>query len=218
MRVADRFSDGRVFLAGDAAHVMPPWAAAGANTGIADIANLGWKLAAVLHGEAAPALLASYDVERRPVATAVAEESVRRMRDPGGTGGVHPLVLATGGLQYQLDGVTEQEPVTEFAPAGRVGVRVPHARLADGRSTLDLAGPGWALLVAGGGTWESDVPVHRVEVPWLADGEAVLVRPDRVVAWRGTDHTAPPRIRAALLGAGARTVVAAKPLSRKKLA
>jgi len=199
MRVADRFADGRVFLAGDAAHVMPPWAAAGANTGIADIANLGWKLAAVLRGEAAPALLDTYDVERRPVATMVAEESVRRMRDPGATGGVHPFVLATGGLQYRtgaLAGEIEPEPVVEFTPAGRVGVRVPHARLADGCSTLDLVGPGWALLVAGSvDGWDSDAPVHRVDVPWLADGEAVLVRPDRVVAWRGTDRSAPSRIR-----------------------
>ncbi|MGI5125976.1 FAD-dependent monooxygenase [Pseudonocardia sp. CA-107938] len=190
MRVAERFADGRVFLAGDAAHVMPPWAAAGANTGIADVANLGWKLAAVLRAEAAPELLDSYDAERRPVATLVAEESVRRMR---GTGEVHPFVLATGGLQYPLPGVTEPEPVTEFAPAGRVGVRVPHAWLPDGRSTLDLVGPGWALLVAGDGEWPSDVPVHRVDVPWLADGEAVLVRPDRVVAWRGARASCYPR-------------------------
>ncbi len=190
MLVADRFAEGsgaagRVFLAGDAAHVMPPWAASGANTGIADVANLAWKLAAVQRGEAGPALLDTYDAERRPVATLVAEESVRRMLDPGGSG-VHPFVLATGGFQYPLAGVTEAEPVTEFAPAGRVGVRVPHAWLADGRSTLDLAGPGWALLVADDPQgWTTEVPVHRVEVPWLGSGEAVLLRPDQIVAWRG---------------------------------
>jgi 2-polyprenyl-6-methoxyphenol hydroxylase-like FAD-dependent oxidoreductase len=219
MLVADRFAEGsgaagRVFLAGDAAHVMPPWAASGANTGIADVANLAWKLAAVQRGEAGPALLDTYDAERRPVATLVAEESVRRMLDPasvisvGVADGtepplpVHPFVLSMGGFQYALPGITEVEPVTEFAPAGRVGVRVPHARLADGRSTLDLAGPGWALIVADDPRgWTADVPVHRVEVPWLGAGEAVLLRPDQVVAWRGTDRAAPSRIRATLVGA-----------------
>ena len=53
MRVADRYRTGRVLLAGDAAHVMPPFAASGANTGIADVHNLAWKLAAMLRGEAA---------------------------------------------------------------------------------------------------------------------------------------------------------------------
>ncbi|MGP4017277.1 FAD-dependent monooxygenase [Saccharopolyspora sp. 5N708] len=78
MLVADRYSQARVHLAGDAAHVMPPFAASGANTGIADAHNLGWKLAAVLSGSAAPALLDSYDTERRPAGWFTAEQSSSR--------------------------------------------------------------------------------------------------------------------------------------------
>ena len=75
VRVAQTFQVGRVFLAGDAAHQMPPWGGQGANTGVADAHNLAWKLAAVLQGCADPALLATYDAERRPVGTVAAEES-----------------------------------------------------------------------------------------------------------------------------------------------
>jgi 2-polyprenyl-6-methoxyphenol hydroxylase-like FAD-dependent oxidoreductase len=198
MLVADRYSAGRVHLAGDAAHVMPPFAAMGANTGIADVHNLGWKIAAVLRGEASEALLDTYDVERRPAGWFVADQSARRAENFSLTSVdptlAHPFVLAAGGFQYTAgalvpDGTTE--PVTEFAPAGRVGTRVPHRRLADGRSTLDLAGPGWAVLS---------------DVDFLAAGERALLRPDHVVAWRGTGDPEP--VRKALLG-GRLPVVAA---------
>lgn len=66
--VADRYRDGRVFIAGDAAHVASPTGGLGANTGIADAVDLGWKLAAVLEGWGGPSLLESYETERRPVA------------------------------------------------------------------------------------------------------------------------------------------------------
>lgn len=67
--VADTFQQGRVFLAGDAAHTLPPNRGGyGANTGIHDVHNLAWKLAAVLSGQASPELLDTYDTERRPVA------------------------------------------------------------------------------------------------------------------------------------------------------
>lgn len=66
--VADRFCQGRVFLGGDAAHLFTPAGGLGYNTAIEDAVNLGWKLAAALKGVAGPALLASYETERRAVA------------------------------------------------------------------------------------------------------------------------------------------------------
>lgn len=80
MTVADRFSDGRVFLAGDAAHAHPPNGGLGMNTGIADAFDLGWKLAAVVAGWGGPALLDSYDMERRPASSRAAVESLRNYR------------------------------------------------------------------------------------------------------------------------------------------
>jgi 2-polyprenyl-6-methoxyphenol hydroxylase-like FAD-dependent oxidoreductase len=66
--VAERFGAGRVFIGGDAAHLFTPTGGLGYNTAVEDAVNLGWKLAAVLKGQAAPRLLASYDAERRPLA------------------------------------------------------------------------------------------------------------------------------------------------------
>src|SRR5205814_10329455 len=66
--VADRYSAGRVFLAGDSAHVMPSIGGFGGNTGIHDVYNLAWKLDAVIRGAAGPKLLDTYDWERRSVA------------------------------------------------------------------------------------------------------------------------------------------------------
>jgi len=74
-RVAERFRDGRVFLAGDAAHVHSPFAGHGMNTGIQDACNLAWKLTLAIRGVASPALLDSYDAERRPVAQGVVENT-----------------------------------------------------------------------------------------------------------------------------------------------
>jgi putative polyketide hydroxylase len=199
MRVADRYRMGRVFLAGDAAHVMPPFAASGANTGIADAHNLAWKLAAALRGEATDALLDSYQAERRPAGWFAADQSARRtgdLRSPAapGNGLAHPYVLAAGGFQYPGGALAghpadDPEPITEFRPAGRVGTRVPHRWLDEARtrSTIDLAGPGWAVLAG------------EAEVDFLPAGHALLLRPDHIVAWRGTDPVTAPGVREALL-------------------
>ena len=70
---------GRVFLAGDAAHLNPPWGGHGFNTGIGDAVNIGWKLAAVLDGWGGDGLLASYEVERRPIAERTIREAAANM-------------------------------------------------------------------------------------------------------------------------------------------
>jgi 3-(3-hydroxy-phenyl)propionate hydroxylase len=70
-RIAARFTVGRVCLAGDAAHLMPPWAGQGMNTGIRDATNLAWKIAAVIQGRVHPSILWTYEAERRPHAKAM---------------------------------------------------------------------------------------------------------------------------------------------------
>ena len=94
--VAERFADGRVFLAGDAVHVVPPNGGFGGNTGVHDAHNLAWKLAAVLHGTAGPGLLATYDAERRPVGEFTVEQAyaryVGRVAPYLGTAGAQPVV------------------------------------------------------------------------------------------------------------------------------
>ncbi|MFB7609534.1 FAD-dependent monooxygenase [Streptomyces gardneri] len=76
-RIVDRYGEGRVFVAGDAAHIHPPTGAQGMNTGIQDACNLAWKLALACRGVAGPDLLASYDAERRPVGEEVVGRTVR---------------------------------------------------------------------------------------------------------------------------------------------
>ncbi len=79
MLLADHYRNGRVFLAGDAAHLNPPWGGHGFNTGIGDAVNIGWKLAAVLEGWGGDDLLASYEAERRPIAERTIQEATANM-------------------------------------------------------------------------------------------------------------------------------------------
>ena len=74
--IADKYSDGRIFLAGDACHLHPPFGGFGMNMGIGDAVDLGWKLAGMVQGWAGPALLESYERERRPVHQWVIEEAL----------------------------------------------------------------------------------------------------------------------------------------------
>ena len=78
-RVAGSFVDGRVMIAGDAAHLMPVWQGQGYNSGIRDASNLGWKLAGAVKGFAGPAVIETYDTERREHAGAMV-----RMSQPAG--------------------------------------------------------------------------------------------------------------------------------------
>jgi 2-polyprenyl-6-methoxyphenol hydroxylase-like FAD-dependent oxidoreductase len=79
-RLVDRYSVGRAFVCGDAAHIHPPTGAQGMNTGIQDGYNLAWKLALAIDGVAAAGLLESYDAERRPIGEEVVGRTVRHAR------------------------------------------------------------------------------------------------------------------------------------------
>jgi putative polyketide hydroxylase len=83
--VADRYRDGSVFLAGDAAHEMPPTGGFGLNTGVQDVHNLAWKIAAVLRGQADDALLDSYHAERQPLAETITRAALANAMSMGRT-------------------------------------------------------------------------------------------------------------------------------------
>ncbi|MBB4895361.1 2-polyprenyl-6-methoxyphenol hydroxylase-like FAD-dependent oxidoreductase [Streptomyces olivoverticillatus] len=174
-RVAGTYRQGRVLLAGDAAHTLSPSGGFGMNTGIGDAADLGWKLAGQLAGWAGPGLLDSYDAERRPVAERSLEEAnvnlMRTMRRELPEGilldsaeGVRARAelaarLQRGGVRREFDapdvhfGYRYTSPL--IAPSGRggdwrtaalPGGRAPHAWLSPGTSTLDLFGRAFRLM------------------------------------------------------------------------
>ncbi|WP_448609898.1 FAD-dependent monooxygenase [Geodermatophilus sp. URMC 60] len=175
---AARFQDRRVFLVGDAAHVMPPTGGFGGNTGVADAHDLAWRLALVSQGVAGPALLESYDEERRPVSALVVEQAYTRyvlrvdpslprealapqLDDPSIELGPVYRSRAVVPDDGEDDGALLDDP---RRPSGRPGARAPHIPVeVDGRaaSVHDLVGPGFTLLAGAGGQ------------PWSAAAEAV---------------------------------------------
>jgi len=178
--VADRFRAGRVFLAGDAAHVVPPTGGFGLNTGIADAHNLAWKLALVLSGQAGDPLLDSYDAERRPVARFTMEQSLIRgthrelhwdLRPERAADrrrvGMASLAAAVFGYRYDSGAVLgapggpapQEDPELDGTP----GSRLPHRWLTPEVSTLDLLGDRFTLLTGpDGDAWTdaaADLPI-----------------------------------------------------------
>jgi len=206
---AERYRDRRIFLAGDAAHNMPPTGGFGGNTGVADAHNLAWKLAMVLDGAAGPALLDTYEAERLPVGEFTVEQAYTRyvMRlDPElGKEDIQPFVADPPielGHRYHSpavipesddDGSVFENP---HEPTGRPGTRAAHVAL-DGGSTLDLFGRGFVVL-SPAEAWceaarDAGIDAHRIGTPAFAelygtgaDG-AVLVRPDGFIAWRARE-------------------------------
>jgi 2-polyprenyl-6-methoxyphenol hydroxylase-like FAD-dependent oxidoreductase len=159
---AERFADGPIFLAGDAAHNMPPTGGFGGNVGVQDGHNLAWKLALVLSGKAGPELLATYDTERRPVGEFSVEQAytryVLRLAPELGTDDLQPIVpeyFVELGYRYHSqaivpeaddDGGVYENP---HEPSARPGTRAPHvvvARKGDAVSTLDLIDRNFVLL------------------------------------------------------------------------
>jgi 2-polyprenyl-6-methoxyphenol hydroxylase-like FAD-dependent oxidoreductase len=197
--VADRFRSGRVFLAGDSAHIMPPNGGFGGNTGVQDAHNLAWKLAFVLQGQAGDALLATYEAERRPVGAFTVEQAysryVTRTAPYLGTEGIQ---AAANDLDVEL-GYCYGDPARVHEnprdSRGRPGTRAPHVWIneRDGVSTLDLYGRRFVLLTGPDGeAWRNQryaVPldIHTLEscdAHGITPSGALLIRPDGFVAWR----------------------------------
>ncbi|MET7568449.1 FAD-dependent monooxygenase [Streptomyces sp. NPDC005492] len=180
--LADRLREDRCFLLGDAAHMMPPFAGQGLNSGVRDAANLCWKIADVLAGRAGDALLDTYDTERRPHARAVIDLSVRlgrivmttsrprallrdllvrtAMRTPPGRRYLtemryRPDTRVRTGAVVPLDG-PGRELVGRPLPQPRV-LHGPHYRLT---RLDDVLGQGWSLLGVGvtDADWAALVP------------------------------------------------------------
>jgi 2-polyprenyl-6-methoxyphenol hydroxylase-like FAD-dependent oxidoreductase len=166
--VAQSFGQGRVMIAGDAAHECSPTGGIGMHTGLEEVVNLGWKLAAMIEGWGGPALLASYGSERLPIARRNVELATRAFLAIAGIPGL-PDVDATDWratpnwlsipehlkIQYCYEGspicIPDGTPAPDpepprFVPSTRPGARAPHAWLADGSSLLDLFGNGFTLL------------------------------------------------------------------------
>jgi 2-polyprenyl-6-methoxyphenol hydroxylase-like FAD-dependent oxidoreductase len=214
---AERFQEGRVFLAGDAAHNMPPTGGFGGNVGVQDGHNLAWKLALVLGGVAEPALLTSYDAERRPASEFAVEQAytryVLRLAPELGKENLQPIVPEYAvelGYRYRSSSVLGEEPDDGAAhenpnePTARPGTRCPHLELVrDGSpvSTLDLPGRRFVLLAA------PDGAVWPAAARSAADAAGVGLDAYRV----GTDLADPAGRFAELFGTGAEGAVLLRP-------
>ncbi|MBQ0828538.1 FAD-dependent monooxygenase [Streptomyces tagetis] len=187
--LADRFRAGRVFLAGDAAHVHSPAGGQGLNTSVQDAYNLGWKLGAVLLDGAPDTLLDSYEEERRPVAAAMLGLST----------GVHRGEVRRGGATRQLGlGYRDSSLTAETRPAPdgtlRAGDRAPDGTVAGTRLFDAFRGPHWTLLALGVPVPDGvPAPVRVVRGPAHgAYGTGLfLVRPDGYVGWAGPGPDGP---------------------------
>jgi putative polyketide hydroxylase len=188
--VVDHYRRGRVFLTGDAAHVWPPAGAMGANAAVQDAHNLTWKLAAVLNGWAADRLLDTYDAERRPVAEALADITVRRQQARfAGQSDNDDVddILCTLGQRYQSRAVLDAGHTTVYGAKleqrALPGTRAPHLWLGSPGGEIavhDLFHDAFVLLTGTTGTaWtaaaraiarQTPVPLRAYRVgPGLAD-------------------------------------------------
>ena len=200
-RQADRYREGRVLLAGDAAHIHFPAGGQGLNTGVQDAVNLGWKLAAVVRGQTPDLLLDTYQAERHPVAARVlqntrAQTALWRVDDHtsalrevvGDLIGIDEVRLRLAGVITATDIRYPMEGTDDL-----LGRRIPDLDLGHGRVyellhraravLLDLGGlPPIDAVVTG---WADRVDLVRAPLAEGSDlgADAVLIRPDGHVAW-----------------------------------
>lgn len=217
-RLADRYRDGRVFLAGDAAHTVFISGTQALNTGLQDAVNLGWKLAAAVHGWAPPGLLDSYHDERYPVGERMrdhARAQMALMHPLDAVGALRDLFGQILSFQEANRYLVQMPTLIAYPPADAdthplVGARVPDVDLAtpdgvvpllrtlrDGRGVLvHLTTDSATVLDIGG--WKDRVDVVTARPLPELGAATVLVRPDGHVAYADAAGTDERGLRSAL--------------------
>jgi len=189
--LADRYQDGRVFLAGDAVHLMIPTGGLGMNSGVGDAIDLAWKLEGTLRGWGGPRLLASYETERRQIggrnvaASRYASQGRRKWRSlwrnldqlveaakveqPKS----NEMIGAELGYRYQDSPLIANEPggpedpLRKYEPTTWPGARLPHVWLEGHQAIQDRIGRGYTLLRLGGSkaTFSMKAPFEVLDIP-----------------------------------------------------
>ncbi|GGV13940.1 FAD-dependent oxidoreductase [Streptomyces litmocidini] len=198
-RQAERYRVGRVFLAGDAAHIHPPTGGQGLNLGVQDAFNLGWKLAAAVAGWAPEGLLDTYEAERHPVGARVVKNTRAQMTllgsDPGATAlrDLFSELMDLEEVNRYVTGMITAVDVRYDLGEGHelLGRRLRDVALKQGR-LYELTHGGRGLLLDRTGRlsaegWADRVD-HVVDVSEELDAPAVLMRPDGHVVWVGEDQ------------------------------
>ncbi|MCV7216995.1 bifunctional 3-(3-hydroxy-phenyl)propionate/3-hydroxycinnamic acid hydroxylase [Mycobacterium crocinum] len=207
-RIASSFRKGRILIAGDAAHLMPVWQGQGYNSGIRDSANLGWKLAAVVKGQARDALLDTYDVERRKHARAMIDLSttVGRVISPTNArvAAARDVVIRAASLvptlkryvlemrfkpmpRYEQGAVVHNEPRLPSSAVGTLFIQ-PRVDTRDKQSVLldDVIGPWFAFVC-----WSNNprqLLGEKAFADWKSLGAVfVALRPITQLHWTGHD-------------------------------
>ena len=211
--VTERYANGRLFIAGDAAHSHPPYGGYGINTGFEDAVNLSWKLAASLQGWAGPGLLDSYSLERQPVFASTARDFIEKsiltdrdflaqfdpardaaafeaawdQRRKGAVGEVHSFAP-----RY------EASPIVAGPPGGETSAKGDHARkaraghhltpltLPDGRNVFEALGLGFTLLALGEGAAEAPAFAQAAEQLGMPLGIIALPDPGAAAAYEAS--------------------------------
>ena len=211
-KLADHWRRGNVFILGDAAHLTPPFVGQGLCAGLRDAMNLSWKLAGVVRGDLEPAVLDSYEEERKPHARSMIELAlmVGRAMTSGGRAGdmlrgiVVPRMHLLPGLRKRV--LDSETPALSrsvmIEGTGRLsGKLCPNPATADGRLLDEVLGTGFAVITSQEPTAADRAEAQRrgaavyVAGPgselaaWLRDGRATaaIVRPDRTVMTAGSD-------------------------------
>lgn len=212
VKIAEQMRVNRIFLAGDSAHTMTPYAGKGANSGIQDVQNLAWKIAAVLKHQAGDVLLDTYNTERQPVGAYYATLSGDLANENGlidytlmMTKGKDLLGLPNYGYYSSAVQRDTNLPFTYFI--GEPGTRIPHLWLDETHATssLDWIKGRYVLIINSTNRWQTEcdlvrslfgIHIHLIvlddqdltekwkEVTNVREDEALLIRPDDFVAAR----------------------------------